>query len=198
MPEEVLPKMKKIILMGRSEAGKTTLTQALKGEKIKYHKTQYTNAYDIIIDSPGEYAETKRCGVGLACFSFEADIIVLLMAADEPFPVFECDCNCWTNRPTIGVITRINSPKANVPMVMEWMRNSGAEVVFPIDSVTGEGLDDFLDYLRGEPDKYTWEEMRDRQSRGLDEWDEPNKYAYIDKYVPGMNEVPNAKTAFRK
>lgn len=30
--------MKKIILIGRSGAGKTTLTQALKGEEIKYHK----------------------------------------------------------------------------------------------------------------------------------------------------------------
>ena len=43
--------MKKIILMGRSEAGKTTLTQALKGEKITYKKTQYINHYDVIIDT---------------------------------------------------------------------------------------------------------------------------------------------------
>ena len=35
--------MKKIFLMGRSEAGKTSLTQALKGEELHYHKTQYTN-----------------------------------------------------------------------------------------------------------------------------------------------------------
>ena len=34
--------MKKIILMGRSECGKTTLTQALKGDVIHYHKPQYT------------------------------------------------------------------------------------------------------------------------------------------------------------
>ena len=34
--------MKKIFLMGRSEAGKTSLTQALKGEELHYHKTQYT------------------------------------------------------------------------------------------------------------------------------------------------------------
>ena len=42
--------MKKIILIGRSECGKTTLTQALKGEKIHYHKTQYVNRFDVIID----------------------------------------------------------------------------------------------------------------------------------------------------
>ena len=32
--------MRKLILVGRSEAGKTTLTQALRGESIHYHKTQ--------------------------------------------------------------------------------------------------------------------------------------------------------------
>lgn len=41
--------MKKIVLMGKSECGKTTLTQALKGEKIRYHKTQYVNNFDVII-----------------------------------------------------------------------------------------------------------------------------------------------------
>lgn len=45
--------MKKIILIGRSGAGKTTLTQALKGEEIKYHKTQYVNYFECIIDTPG-------------------------------------------------------------------------------------------------------------------------------------------------
>ena len=39
--------MKKIFLMGRSEAGKTSLTQALKGEELHYHKTQYTTQMKI-------------------------------------------------------------------------------------------------------------------------------------------------------
>lgn len=51
-------RMKKIFLMGRSEAGKTSLTQALKGEELHYHKTQYTNTKEDTIDSPGEYAES--------------------------------------------------------------------------------------------------------------------------------------------
>ena len=51
--------MKKIFLMGRSEAGKTSLTQALKGEELHYHKTQYTNTNEDTIDSPGEYAESS-------------------------------------------------------------------------------------------------------------------------------------------
>ena len=38
--------------MGRSEAGKTSLTQALKGEELHYHKTQYTNTKEDTIDVP--------------------------------------------------------------------------------------------------------------------------------------------------
>ena len=40
--------MRKIMFVGRSESGKTTLTQAMKGKKIIYHKTQYVNHYDVI------------------------------------------------------------------------------------------------------------------------------------------------------
>lgn len=80
--------MKKMFLMGRSEAGKTSLTQALKGEELHYIKTQYTNTNDDTIDSPGEYAESKHFSVGLACFSFEADVVAIVQAADEPFNLF--------------------------------------------------------------------------------------------------------------
>ena len=40
--------MKKIMLVGRSGAGKTTLTQAMKGRRITYHKTQYINNLSLI------------------------------------------------------------------------------------------------------------------------------------------------------
>lgn len=69
--------MKKIILIGRSECGKTTLTQALKGEKIHYHKTQYVNRFDVIIDTPGEYIQTKNLGNAIAMYTFEADVVGL-------------------------------------------------------------------------------------------------------------------------
>ena len=52
----------------RSQRGwKTTLTQALRGEKIHYHKTQYVNNFDVIVDTPGEYAQTKGLGHAWRC-----------------------------------------------------------------------------------------------------------------------------------
>ena len=80
--------MKKLILVGRSECGKTSLIQALKGEPIVYHKTQYVNNLDILIDSPGEYCETRTMGAALAMYTFEAQVVALVVSATEPYSLF--------------------------------------------------------------------------------------------------------------
>ena len=49
--------MRRILLIGRSESGKTTLKQVLRGENITYKKTQYVSQYDCVNAMPGEYAE---------------------------------------------------------------------------------------------------------------------------------------------
>ena len=66
--------------MGRSEAGKTTLTQALRGEEIHYYKTQDVHYYDSVIDTPGEYLQTGKLGRALALYSYEADVVGLLVS----------------------------------------------------------------------------------------------------------------------
>lgn len=163
--------MKKIFLMGRSEAGKTSLTQALKGEKLHYEKTQYTNTEDNTIDSPGEYAESKHFSVGLACFSFEADVVAMVQAADEPFSLFGPGDQNFILRPLIGVITKIHSPHANIPMVHQWLENVGCERIFLVDNATREGIDELLEYLQDDLEPLTLEQAKFKQSIGLNEWD---------------------------
>lgn len=163
--------MKKLFLMGRSEAGKTSLTQALKGEELHYIKTQYTNTEEDTIDSPGEYAESKRFSVGLACFSFEADVIAMVQAADEPFNLFGPGGRSFILRPLIGIITKIDSPYANVPMVRQWLINAGCERIFLVNNVTRKGIDELMEYLKDDPEPLTLEEAKYRQSIGLNEWD---------------------------
>ena len=162
--------MKKIFLMGRSEAGKTSLTQALKGEELHYHKTQYTYSEEDTIDSPGEYTESKRFGIGLACFSFEADVVAIVQAADEPFNLFSDGSRNFLLRPLIGIITKVDSPHANIPMVRQWMENMRCERIFEINNVTREGIDELMEYLEGDLPKLTFEQAKFRQSLGLSEW----------------------------
>ena len=163
--------MKKLFLMGRSEAGKTSLTQALKGEELHYVKTQYTNTEGDTIDSPGEYAESKRFSVGLACFSFEADVVAIVQAADEPYNLFSASLRSFILRPLIGIITKTDSPYANIPMVRQWLLNACCERIFLINNVTREGIQDLLEYLEEDLPKLTMEQARFKQSLGLNEWD---------------------------
>ena len=163
--------MKKLFLMGRSEAGKTSLTQALRGEELHYVKTQYTSSGDDTIDSPGEYAESKCFSVGLACFSFEADVVAVVQAADEPFNLFSASLRSFILRPLIGIITKIDSPYANIPMVRQWMINAGCERIFLINNVTRDGINELMEYLAEDLPRLTFEEARQRQSLGLNEWD---------------------------
>ena len=149
--------MKKMFLTGRSEAGKTSLTQALKGEDLHYVKTQYTNTNDEMIDSPGEYAESKHFSVGLACFSFEADV--------------GCNCQTFILRPLIGIITKIDSPYANIPMVRQWLINAGCHRIFLVNNETREGIPELLAYLSEDIPKMTMEEAMEKQRLGLNEWD---------------------------
>jgi len=142
--------MKKLILMGRVAAGKTTLTQALKGEQLHYCKTQYINYTDTIIDTPGEYTEVHTLSAALGVYSYEADVIGLVISADEPFCVFPPNCTYHVNRDVIGIITGIDKKDANIPLVERWLRNCGCQKLFYISSYTGEGLSDIIDYLNQE------------------------------------------------
>ena len=139
--------MRKLFLCGRSEAGKTTLTQAIKGEDVHYVKTQYIKTWDITIDTPGEYAETKSLAMALGIFSFDSDVVGLLWGADEPYNLFDPAIVGVVNRPLIGIITKIDEPNANVPMVRQWLEEAGCEEIFAVDSVTGRGVEELREYL---------------------------------------------------
>lgn len=142
--------MKKIILMGRSECGKTTLTQVLRGEQFKYRKTQSMNHYDIIIDTPGEYAENKVLAGALALYAYEADVVGLLLSATEEYSLYSPNITSLVNREVIGIVTQIDRPGANPRRAKAWLELTGCTKIFLVSSYTGEGIKELLNYLTGE------------------------------------------------
>lgn len=139
--------MKNLILMGRSESGKTTLTQVLRGEDISYDKTQYIKFENNLIDTPGEYAQTHHLGRALALYSYEADIVGLLIGATEPYSLFPPCITCMVNREVIGIVTKCEEEGANPDRAENWLRISGCKRVFRVDSVTGYGINELITYL---------------------------------------------------
>ncbi|MBR2404575.1 MAG: EutP/PduV family microcompartment system protein [Clostridia bacterium] len=139
--------MKKLILVGRSEAGKTTLTQVLRGLEIKYEKTQYINYHSALIDTPGEYAENRELGRALALYSYEADICGLLVSATEPYCLFPPNVTPMANREVIGIITKIDHPDARPDLAKLWLEIAGCKKIFHTSAKTGQGIDELLEYL---------------------------------------------------
>ncbi len=138
--------MKKLLLVGRSGCGKTTLTQALMGQKVEYKKTQGMAFSDFLIDSPGEYAENHDLGAALALYSYEADVVALLIAANDDYSLFPPCITCLVNREVIGIVTKID--KAEPQKAERWLRLSGCKKVFFVNSITGEGINDVLEHLK--------------------------------------------------
>ena len=142
--------------MGRSECGKTTLTQALKGDVISYHKTQYINHYDVVIDTPGEYAETSTLARALALYSYEADVVGLLASATEPYTLYPPNITCMVNREVIGIVTQIDRPGARAELAAGWLKNAGCKDIFFVSSMTGEGVAEILEHLCEPGDILPW------------------------------------------
>ncbi len=149
--------------MGRSECGKTTLTQALKGEHIQYHKTQYINYFDVIIDTPGEYIQTKQLGYALALYAYEADVVGLLLSATEPYSLYPPNITSMVNREVVGIVTKINEKGANPERAKRWLKLTGCKTIFFVDSKRQQGIAEILEYLREEGDIMPWEDIRELQ-----------------------------------
>lgn len=80
--------MRRMLLIGRSESGKTTLKQVLRGEKITYKKTQYVSQYDCIIDMPGEYAENMVYHIRLIYMQAESRCGRIVLMCDRPYSLY--------------------------------------------------------------------------------------------------------------
>ena len=138
--------MRKTLLVGRHGVGKTTLKQALRGEQIRYEKTQYMLYEDWLIDSPGEYAEVHGLNAALAIYSYEADVVAMLISADDDYSLFPPNCTQMINREVIGIVTKID--KAPPTRAENWLKLSGCEKIFHVDSHTGKGVTELKNYLR--------------------------------------------------
>ncbi len=140
-------KPKRLILIGRSEAGKTTLTQALLKRPLEYEKTQSISMDNLIIDTPGEYIQTKNFGTALAIYSYEADIVGLLISATEPYSLFSPNITSMTTKEVIGIITKCKKENANVLNAEKRLRLAGCKKIFAVDSIEDFGIAKLKEYL---------------------------------------------------
>lgn len=133
--------------MGKSGSGKTTLIEALRGEKLVYRKTQCIDYSDQFMDTPGEYAEGNDLGGALAVYSYEADVVGLVISATDEFCIFPPACAPVANRPVVGVVTKCDEREARPELAAMRLELCGCDPIFYTSAKTREGIDALLEYL---------------------------------------------------
>ncbi|WP_053984058.1 EutP/PduV family microcompartment system protein [Niameybacter massiliensis] len=142
--------MKRIIFIGKTGCGKTTLCQKLNELEIKYKKTQAVELYENAIDTPGEYLENRHYYSALIMSAVDAKIIALVAdptAYDHFIPPAFAGSFA---KEVIGIITKINliTDEKQMIKVEEGLKAGGASHIFKVDTVDGVGIEPLFTYLQ--------------------------------------------------
>ena len=140
--------MKRIMLIGPSQCGKTSLTQSLNGEALHYQKTQAIVWSPGTIDTPGEYLENRCLYSALLASACEADIIALVLNADAPWSPFSPGFTGPMNKPVIGIVTKSDlADSSRISCVENRLIQAGAQKIFVTSALMKSGIDEMFVFL---------------------------------------------------
>jgi ethanolamine utilization protein EutP len=139
----------KIIFMGRTGSGKTTLCQKLDALELKYKKTQSVELYDNAIDTPGEYMENRNFYRALIMTAVDAKLIAILAdptVRDNYIPPAFAGTFA---KEIIGIVTKVSLAKSeeDIKRVEMELRQSGAQKIFRVDTVKEIGIEELFHYI---------------------------------------------------
>ena len=138
----------KIMLIGKTGSGKTTLTQILNNQKVEYKKTQMVDYIGKVIDTPGEYLENRAYYKALNVISLEANIIILIQSAVDSENLYPPNfTSMFLGKKVFGVITKIDLNK-NFSDAENILKNAGVEQIFYLDLKTLKGVECLKTFLR--------------------------------------------------
>ena len=140
-------KTKKLMLIGRTGCGKTTLSQAMQGMALVYRKTQAVRYADWIVDTPGEFSENRRFYSALTASSTGCDIIGFVQDATAVNSIFPPNFASLFNKQAIGIISKTDLAAADIERAEKFLRWAGAETIFQTSSLAETGISSILAWL---------------------------------------------------
>lgn len=144
--------MKKILLVGNVACGKTTLCQRLNGEELVYKKTQALEVIHHTIDSPGEYLEHRSYLQALIVTSVDVDVVLFLQDASQERFMYSPGLASSFPVSVAGIVTKKDAAtEQQVAQAKELLALAGADPVFVLSAVTGEGVQELVSFLNHEP-----------------------------------------------
>lgn len=131
----------RILIVGPSGAGKTTLINALVGKQEKPRKTQALDFIGGFVDTPGEYSEIPRFYTNLFISAQQADLVFLVLAADMVLEQIPQGWSQALQKPVIGIVSKVDLERADIGKVSCFLSHAGVQPpYYPISVLNGEGL----------------------------------------------------------
>ncbi|MCA9960951.1 MAG: hypothetical protein KC443_18050 [Anaerolineales bacterium] len=139
----------RFMLVGSIGAGKTTLLKALESKNPgSVCKTQMIDYSGWGIDTPGEFVELGHLRRALISTSFDAQILVAVQDATRKDSFFPPNYFLIFPQHTIGVITKLDRPHADIEHAKLLLRRAGVTgEIFCVSALTGLGISELRDYL---------------------------------------------------
>jgi ethanolamine utilization protein EutP len=139
--------MEKLMLIGRTGCGKTTLSQTMQGIAPIYRKTQAVSYLSWIIDTPGEFLENRRLYSALSASSSACRIIGFVQDATAVASCFPPKFASMFNKQTIGIVSKIDLPTADPERAEIFLHRAGAAEIFRTSAFAPGGVDTLMTRL---------------------------------------------------
>ena len=133
--------MKKILLIGKTGSGKTSLIQGLQDQKIIYKKTQAITFNGMFIDSPGEFLENRRLYPALMTSSAGCNIVALVQDSTVINSVFPPKFSSMFKKKIIGIVTKVDKASSNPERAEKFLRRAGAEEIIRTSAIDKTGFE---------------------------------------------------------
>lgn len=141
--------MKKIMVIGAIDSGKTSLLMSLNGESGMAVKTQALTYTSMTIDTPGEYIENPRMYKALLCTALEAGCILFTQDSTVDRSIFPPGFACAFNCMSIGIITKIDHEDSDAGQARNLLQKLCLKgPIFEVSALTGEGIEAVTDFLK--------------------------------------------------
>lgn len=141
--------MKKIMFIGKTTCGKTTLAEKLLFGNTTSRKTQAIERLQNIVDTPGEYIENPRLYRGILITSYDMDSVAMVQDVTDENSLFPPEFATAFNREVVGIITKMDlkTMDRQEEIAEEILKKAGAKKIFKVSVYDDNSLSDIKKYI---------------------------------------------------